>query len=255
MKIDPNINREYINVDPLRKTYHQSIIRHPGRRRSERLRQLALLCIDMQYLDAAPGYGVFADATKSGVPIEAQEYYFSTLKNTVLPNVRKLQDTLRRHGLEVIHCRIQSLTKDGRDRSAGHKRLDLHAAPNSKEAEFLEEVAPQDDEIIVNKTASGVFSATNLEFVLRNLGIELLYITGVYTNECVETTVRDACDLGFFVTMIEDGCTTVTQQLHEFSVGTLRDRYARILTTNQAIEEIEANMQAQEVDQEQAISE
>jgi len=246
MKIDPTINRDYINVDPLRQTYYQSIIRHPRRRTSERLRQIALLCIDMQYLDAAPGYGVFADATKSGVPIEAQEYYCSTLKNTVLPNVRKLQDTLRKHQLEVIHCRIQSLTKDGRDRSPGHKRLSLHAAPNSKEAEFLEEVAPIDDEIIINKTASGVFSATNLEFVLRNLGVELLYVTGVYTNECVETTVRDACDLGFFVTMIEDGCTTVTQQLHEYSVGTLRDRYARILTTDQAIEEIESNMRAQE---------
>jgi nicotinamidase-related amidase len=136
----------------------------------------------------------------------------------VLPNVRRLQDAFRTHELEVVHIRIQSLTRDGRDRSTGHKRLKLLATPGSKESEFIESVAPCGDEIIVNKTASGVFSSTNLHYVLKNMGVSSLFIVGVYTNECVETTIRDACDLGYLVTMVEDCCTTVTPELHEVSV-------------------------------------
>jgi len=239
MKADENLNKKFINVDPLKNTYHDSIVEHPERIQYEKKGHIALLCIDMQYLDAAPGYGVFADATKSGVPIEAQEYYFSTLKDPVLPNVRRLQECFRKHQFEVIHCRIMALTNDGRDRSPSHKRLDLLAKPGSKESEFLEEVAPVGDEIVINKTASGVFSSTNIEYVLRNLEIDSLFVTGVYTNECVETTVRAASDLGFFVTIVEDGCTTVTEELHKYSIATLQDRYARILTTSECIDEIE----------------
>ena len=140
----------------------------------------------------------------------------------------------------MIHTRIQALTRNGRDRSKGHRRLGLLAAPGSKDAEFLEAVAPipERDEIIINKTASGVFSSTNLHYVLNNLGIESLFVVGVYTNECVETTVRDACDLGYLVTVVEDCCATVTPELHEASLATLRDRYARIMCVDEATKTI-----------------
>jgi nicotinamidase-related amidase len=140
--------------------------------------------------------------------------------------------------LEVMHTRIQSLTKDGRDRSVGHKRLGLHAPPGSKDAEFLPEVAPKGDEIVINKTASGVFTASNTEYILRNLGVDSLYICGVYTNECVSTTVRDACDLGFHTTLVNDACATVTPELHNATISTIRDRYARVMTTAEVITEI-----------------
>ncbi len=200
----------------------------------------ALLCIDLQYLDAARGHGIFQDVTSSGISPEAQEYYFHSLENTVLPNLAQLQRKFRLYNLEVIHTRIQSLTHDGRDRSNGHKRLGLHAAPGSREADFLEDIAPVEDEIVINKTASGVFSSTNLHYVLKNIGIQALYIVGVYTNECVETTVRDACDLGYLVTLVEDCCTTVTPELHQASLTVLRDRYARVITSEDAIRELDA---------------
>ena len=103
-------------------------------------------------------------------------------------------------------------------------------------------MAPVGDEIIINKTASGVFSSTNLHYVLNNLGISSLFIVGVYTNECVETTVRDACDLGYLVTLVTDGCATVTPELHEASIKTLQNRYARIVSTSEAIEDIEREL-------------
>ena len=235
------LNEDYLHVDPLKEAYVESLFETPTFEQSIQLNKVALMVIDVQYLDAAPGHGVFADVQKSGVPIEAQEYYFKRLDHVVLPNIGRLQNIFRDLKLEVIHTRIQSLTKDGRDRSAGHKRLGLHAPPGSKEAEFLPEVAPKGDEIIINKTASGVFNATNAEFILRNMGIDSLYVCGVYTNECVSTTVRDACDRGFHTTLINDACATVTPDLHNATIATIKDRYARVLTAEEVIKEIKAS--------------
>jgi nicotinamidase-related amidase len=225
--------------DPLRESYREAFVTNP--RRAEHLvdGRVALLCIDVQYLDAAEGFGVFADPERSGVSEESRKYYFNRLKTTVIPGMQRLQDAFRGSRLEVIHCRICALTRDGRDRGAGHRRLGLLAAKGSKEAEFIEDVAPVGDEIIIDKTASGVFSATNMNYVLTNLGIRTLYMCGVYTNECVETTARDACDLGYFVTVIDDACATVTPQLHEASLATIRDRYARISTVNDVLRELD----------------
>lgn len=226
-------------LDPLKQNYQDNIIENPGATRSIEKHNTALLVIDMQYLDAAEGFGQFRDSEMNGVPTEARRYYFDQLKLEVIPNIKRLQGTFRKHGLEVIHIRIQSLTRDGRDRGSWHKRLGTHAAPGSKEAEFLPEVAPVGDEIIINKTSSGVFNSTSIDYVLRNLGISGLFVTGVYTNECVSTTIRDASDRGYFTTLISDGCAAVTRQLHDSSIQVLRDRFARVLTTDEAIEEVE----------------
>jgi nicotinamidase-related amidase len=229
--------------DPLFNIYHEGFVDNPNHRKYLANHATALLTIDLQYLDAAEGHGVFKDIHSASIPESYQRYYFDSLKATVLPNVQKLQKTFRSHELELIHTRIQALTQNGRDRSIGHRRLNLLAKPGSKEAEFLPEVAPQGDEIVINKTASGVFSSTNLNYVLTNMNINALYICGVYTNECVETTVRDACDLGYLVTLVDDACTTVTKELHQASLATLRDRYARVVSTAEAIAEIEASVE------------
>lgn len=222
------------SLDPLKEYYHD-IVDDQTEERIEHLEnhEVALLVIDIQYLDAARGYGVFKDVTSSGIPKTQQDYYFDTLQENVIPNVQRLLKTFRNKNMEIIHTRIQSLTQDGRDRGNGHKRLNLLAPPGSKEAEFLPEVAPKGDEIIINKTASGVFSSTNLNYVLQNLKINELIVAGVYTNECVETTIRDACDLGYLVTLVEDACTTVTPELHQGSINSLKDRYASVLSTNE----------------------
>lgn len=228
--------------DPLREAYRDSITRQSAFIEAFEKHNTALLVIDMQYLDAKQGYGVFADSDKSGLPVASQRYYFDRLENLVIPNIQWLQQAFRQHGMEVIHTRIQSLTQNGRDRGPGHKRLGLHAAPGSKEAEFLEEVAPVGDEIVINKTASGVFNSTNLSYVLRNLGIQSLVICGVYSNECVSTAARDACDLGYYVTLVSDAVATVTPELELATVTTMRDRYARIRSSEDVVAELERVM-------------
>lgn len=224
--------------DPLRDTYRENITRKSAFIESHKEHNTALLVIDVQYLDAKQGFGLFSDAKKSGLPPESQRYYFDRLQSLVLPNIRRLQEGFRASELEVIHTRIQSLTQDGRDRGPGHKRLGLHAAPGSIEAKFLEEVGPIGDEIIINKTASGVFNSTNLAYVLRNMGITALVVCGVYSNECVSTAARDACDLGFYVTIPNDAIATVTPELENATFTTLRDRYARMLSSAEILAEI-----------------
>ena len=73
---------------------------------------------------------------------------------------------------------------------------------------MLDEIAPADDEMIFRKTSSSVFISTNIDYVLRNLGMRSLIVTGIMTDQCVESAVRDACDLGYLVTLVTDACTT-----------------------------------------------
>ncbi len=83
-----------------------------------------------------------------------------------------------------------------------------------------------------------MFTSTNLAYVLRNLEVTALFVAGVYSNECVSTAIRDACDLGFYVTLIEDGCATVTPELQKATITTMKDRYARVMATDEALKEL-----------------
>jgi nicotinamidase-related amidase len=94
---------------------------------------------------------------------------------------------------------IESLTADGRDRSLDYKISGFHVPKGSWDAQVLEAVAPTADEMVLPKTSSSAFMSTALDMVLRNLGIKHLMICGGLTDQCVESAVRDACDLGYLV--------------------------------------------------------
>lgn len=200
----------------------------------------ALLVIDLQYGDAHRDYGLLKRMRDRGDGA-AIEYYARRLEELVIPNVRRLQDAFRVAGLEVIHTRIQSLTRDGRDRSLEHKSLGIHHPPGSKEAEILPEVAPQGDEIVISKTCGGVFNGTSIEYVLRNLGIKNLVIVGVVTSGCVELAVRDAADRGFAVILVEDATATWTPEMQEAALRAMREIYAKVKTTDEVVERVRAS--------------
>jgi ureidoacrylate peracid hydrolase len=137
-----------------------------------------------------------------------------------------------------IYTTIESLTKDGRDRSLDHKISRLHFPKGSHEAKIISAVGPVGDEIHIPKTSSGIFNSTNIEYVLRNLGIEYLVIYGIMTDQCVECAIRDAADRGFLVTQIEDACTAEDPKRHATSLEAMRGHYCRTRTTAQMIDEI-----------------
>jgi nicotinamidase-related amidase len=198
----------------------------------------ALLVVDMQYLDAHKDYGIFLNARKKGVR-EAMNYYRDRL-GLIVPNIARLQRAFRRKRMEVIQTKIASLTLDGRERSRGHRDKGIFAPKGSKDAEILKELRPMENEIVLPKTASGVFNSTAIDQILRNLGVENLVITGVVTNNCVENAVRDACDRGFAVILVEDGCAAVTEELHLAALRAMRDHFAKVKTTAEVIKMLQA---------------
>lgn len=201
----------------------------------------ALLVIDVQYGDAHPDYGLLKSLRERGDG-DMVEYYANRLSERVLPNIRRLQDACRAAGIEVIHVGIQSLTRDGRDRSREHKNANFHFAPGSKEASFVEDVAPQDDEIVFIKTCSGVFNGTNIDYVLHNLGVETLVMCGVFTNGCVESAVRDAADRSYLVLLVDDACAAWTEELHNNTIFAMGGVYATVNTTEEVLAQIEATV-------------
>ena len=181
----------------------------------------ALLCIDMQNFPPT--------TTRDGVDFSAEDIKsYPDRLETVKRNAEIAQKHARSKCMEVIFCRIKSKTKDGRDRSGLHKKMGIHVLPHGdKRAQFLRGIGPEDDEMIFNKTGSNAFETTNLNYVLRNVGIKKLYIMGLLTDECVAGTVKSAADLGYDCTVLEDACTAATQKIHEASILGLR-RFAKI---------------------------
>ena len=198
----------------------------------------ALLSIDMQNGEFSAD---LLQAARTPDSPEARKHaFYERIDGVVIPNQVRLQAAARRAGIEVIYTVIESLTADGRDRSLDHKVSRLHFAKGSWGGKVIEAVGPQDDEIIIPKTASGIFNATNVDYVLRNLGIEFLIIYGIVTDQCVESAIRDAADRGFLVTQVEDCCAAETEANHAGSVESMRGHYCRTRSTDAMIAEIQA---------------
>jgi nicotinamidase-related amidase len=182
----------------------------------------ALLTIDLQYLDAHPSGWMGRLCRDQGKPDHLKERF--EFIQEILPNVRRLQDACREHGVEVIHIRVAYRTRNGRD---GRRALSADLANvtlmDARDDDFLEEVAPVGDEIVIDKTSAGTFNSTSIDQILRNMNINRLWVTGIVTEGCVEMTARDAADRGFLVTLVSDGCASSTHIAHEDALQRMGD--------------------------------
>ena len=198
--------------------------------------QSALLFIDVQNFAAKRNGAEF----KEMPPAEFEQkcgWYFQQLESRVIPNMQRLQKAARTAKIEVMYTTIESLTLDGRDRSLDYKITGFHVPKGSWDGKVIEELAPQGDEIWLPKTSSSVFVSTHIDYILRNLGVKQLILSGIVTDQCVESAIRDACDLGYLVTQVTDACATYTQERHDFSLRAIKG-YCRQRTTDQVIAEI-----------------
>jgi len=196
----------------------------------------ALLFIDVQNFCARRDGGEFKDIPDEDIAGK-YGYYFDRLKTSAVPNMRTLQAQFRAAGIEVLYTTIESLTKDGRDRSLDYKITGFNVAKGSHDGKVIDEIAPGDDEIVLPKSSSSVFVSTHIDYILRNLGVRQLVICGLLTDQCVESAVRDACDLGYLVTLVPDACATYTQERHDNSLRTIKG-YCRQVNTAELVAEV-----------------
>ena len=179
----------------------------------------ALLLIDIQGL-AAPDHLVEA-AVQSGLPedqVRAAVADYRQRFNDSLANCARVLRAAREHGVTPIHVKIQTLSADGRDTGMVNRMLGWNITPDKDDARFLPECAPEPGEIVLTKTVSGAFTGTTLDRVLRHMGIQYLYVCGFVTDECVETTIRDALDFGYLSSLVADATTTYFAEAHAFVI-------------------------------------
>ncbi|MCY4285574.1 MAG: cysteine hydrolase [Thiotrichales bacterium] len=200
------------------------------RQRAVELDRAALLVIDLQKGEYHPE------------KIEREpdhRYLFDRIRDVVIPNGQRLITACRQAGMEVVYTVVECLTLDGRDRSLDYKVSGIFAARGSWEAEVIDELRPAADDIVIPKTSSSLFNSTNFEYVLRNLGVEYVVVMGILTDQCVETAVRDGCDRGFLMTLVDDACATHSASRHREALHGFSG-YCRVRTTDALIAELEA---------------
>ena len=198
----------------------------------------ALLFIDVQNFSVRRGGGEFKDVPDSDIAGK-YGYYFERLKSLAIPNMQRLQKAFRAAGIEVLYTTIESLTKDGRARSLDYKITGFHVPRGSWDGKVIDELAPGEDEIVLPKTSSSVFVSTHIDYLLRNLGVKQLVLSGLVTDQCVESAIRDACDLGYLVTLVPDACATYSQERHDNTLRAIKG-YCRQVSTEALIAEISA---------------
>jgi nicotinamidase-related amidase len=199
----------------------------------------ALVIIDMQrdFLDPAGYIG------QSGVDV--------SVLRAIIPQVHRLLLAARKVGIPVIHTReghrpdLTDLTAVKRRRAAGAGaaigslgplgRLLVRGEPGHA---IIEELAPLAGEPVIDKPGFGAFYATDLELILRAAGITHLVFTGVTTDICVHSTLREAVDRGFECTTVEDACAAGDPAIHAAMIACIAGEgniLGRVLSTQEML--------------------
>lgn len=199
--------------------------------------ETAVLFVDMQKMFCLPGLD------PAHPEMNAEHYYFRRLRETVIPNQVRILAAARAKGVQVMHTIIEALTEDCRDASLDHKLSDLLVPKGHPLAPPIDELSPIRNEIVLPKTSSGVFNSTNIDYVLRNLGIRYLIVAGVVTDQCVDMAVRDAADRGYLVSVPGDASATYTQERHDTALKAYGG-YCWVTDTDTVVSRINAIAQA-----------
>ncbi|MDB5524526.1 MAG: isochorismatase [Rhizobium sp.] len=196
----------------------------------------AILFIDVQNFSVRRDGGEFKEISDEVIATD-YKYYFDRIGTLAIPNMQRLLNAFRKAGIEVMYTTIESLTRNGRDRSLDYKITGFNVPKGSWDGKVIDELAPGDDEIVLPKSSSSVFVSTHIDYILRNLGVKQLVLCGLLTDQCVESAIRDACDLGYLVTLVPDACATMSPEREASSLKAIKG-YCRQISTDALIAEV-----------------
>ena len=184
----------------------------------------ALLVIDIQNTYLEP----------DDDPNEAARWvpFYDRMNNIVIPKTVEMVQWARVNEIEVIFARIACLKENGRDRSLSQKKPGFNyllMPKNSEESQIVKELTPLQDEICITKTTDSALTGTNLRLVLHNMGIKTVIVAGIFTDQCVSSTVRSLADESFDVLVVEDCCAAATDEIHHQELKIINMIYCHVL--------------------------
>ena len=190
----------------------------------------ALLIIDMQKDLVFDGF--LAD--KAGRDLSATR--------SIIPNLVRLLDAARASGVLVGHVGFLTLPDHRSDSApwlAQRRRStyssDVLCLAGSEGAEFIDVLSPRDEALTIYKHRYSAFKGTDLDMILRGRGIRTVITSGVSTNVCVESTLRDAFETGYYVVIPRDATASWNMDLHEATLQTVTHRFGLVIDSEEIV--------------------
>jgi len=188
---------------------------------SERLdpRHTALLIVDMQKDFVCNGFG----AHKAGRDVTAAQ--------SIVPNIKRLLEGARASGAFVAHVGFHTLLDHKSDsgswlaqRRRSTQSSEFLCLEGSEGAEYIDELSPIAGEFPIAKHRYSAFTGTNLDTLLRSRGVRSVIVTGVSTNACIDSTMRAAFELDYYVCVPTDGVASWNKTLHDATLANVDHR-------------------------------
>lgn len=154
-------------------------------------------------------------------------FYVESRKRKVIPNTKLAINHARKSGIHIIYV-VVGFSKSYVEWNANSipfrkVKQEKQVILNSWYTEVCDEIKPQKEDIIVEKNRIDPFYNTNLELLLRNLGINELYLSGISTDMVILSTVFSAHDRDFKINTIEDCTSANNENNHESAINTIRN--------------------------------
>lgn len=196
----------------------------------------ALVIVDMQYATGHREGGLAARMAKEGRP-ETTAWRFQRIHDSVIPNTQRLITAMRQAGGEVIYITVGAGKPDCRDAPVHMRKMfqEMGNYDGSRQHQIVEELAPDPGDHVLRKTSIGAFASTGIDHLLKTMDVEFLFLTGVSTNMCVETTAREAADRGYAVILVEDACATTHEDLHNSTMKNFRRLFGKVQSTDDVL--------------------
>jgi nicotinamidase-related amidase len=197
--------------------------------------ETALLVIDVQnvYLDRPDRAPLSKENQRR---YDMWTPFHERMHKIVIPTTARLLKLFRDHGMECVFARIATHTKDGRERSLSQKKPgwnNLLLPKNARESQLVPELSPRSDEIVVTKTTDSALTGTHLRLTLHNLGKKNIVCVGIFTDQCVSSTVRSLADESFHVIVVEDCCAAGSEELHRKELEIINMIYCHVMSSKE----------------------